>query len=94
MLILDLLSRLLGIIGATLGIISWIRIRKEEKEMWETLFIIHELVEKSKVLRVIEPEMGSELHKKLEKMVKKGVLERGPMGKGYTLPGRLRDYIL
>ena len=89
---LDLLSKLIGLIGGTLGIVSWIsgrlrerRIHQEQDEMWQAYVSVHQAFKEGGG-NVWNPEICSDEHKLAEKMRERGWLERGPMG-GYCLPG-------
>ncbi|HEC99037.1 MAG TPA: hypothetical protein ENN18_01450 [Proteobacteria bacterium] len=89
---IDLLSKLIGIIGGTLGIVSWIsvrlrekRIHREQDEMWQMYVGVLKAFKEGSG-NVWTPEIGSDEHRLAEKMVERSRLERVPMG-GYALPG-------
>ncbi len=92
MIILNVVSTIVALVGGFLGIVSWISGRKKEKEihqeqedMWKLYIYIHNAFNKGNG-NVWTPDTGSADHKFAEKMIEKGWLERAPMG-GYCLPG-------
>lgn len=60
-------------------------VRIEEEATWE---LYAELVEASKKGLLLSPAIGSDLHRRAERLVERGMLARFPMGH-YGIPGQM-----
>jgi hypothetical protein len=86
-----------GIIGGTVGIITAIRTKRREdwKEIEEqndysflASFMQKQLDVGPRAGQIFtELDIGSAMWKRAEKMVERGILERGPQGRGYRIRG-------
>lgn len=89
---MKILGAIGGIIGTVLGVYNFNRARKKEKleregeeEDWQMLLAMRAEMQKTGG-NALTPAEGSDLHRWAERMVKKGMLERGLGGVYYTLP--------
>jgi hypothetical protein len=96
--IVKLLGALGGLIGTVLGIYNYVHarrkearesevknnLRQEQEEEWK---LYASLTEASKEGLLLHPDVGSIEHKRAERLVEKGMLERFPGGY-YGIPGQ------
>lgn len=81
-----------GSVGTALGIYNLISSRRKEKregqkreEDWQKCIALRQYMQE-KGANLYTPELGSEEHKWAERVVERGLLERGIGGIGYVFP--------